>query len=291
MKESDINNYIKKYIFSILGAFIFSIGVNLFIVPVGLYNGGFVGLGQLSQAFLTNYLNFDFGNFEVAGTIYFLINIPLFFLAYFSIGRSFFIKTLICVLAQTIFLTIIPIPKEPILSDILSACIVGGIIAGFGTGIILRAGGSGGGQDILGVYYTKKFRDFSVGKLTIIVNLFVYGICALMFDISIVIYSVLYTIILSFVVDRTHYQNIKMSVVIFTKSNEVSSIIINELERGATCWQGKGAYTNENMNIIYTAISKYEISGLVKRINEIDPNAFIVINECSKIAGNYIKKL
>lgn len=282
---------IVSYLLAISGTALLTIGINVFIVPLGLYTGGFIGIGQIIRTILVDYLGMNFGDFDIAGAVYYILNIPLFILAYRSLGKEFFIKTIVCVTFQSIFLLVITAPTVPIIDDIIGACLIGGIIGGFGVGLTLRAGGSGGGQDILGVYMSKKYADFSVGKLSIIINAFVFGVCALLFDISIVIYSIIFMAVMSIVIDKSHYQNIKTTALIFTKSTEIRPLITREIVRGATCWKGEGAFTGEETNIIYTAVSKYEVSRLVKRIKEIDENAFVVIQEDLSIAGNFEKRL
>lgn len=280
-----------SYLLAISGTALLTIGINVFIVPLGLYTGGFIGIGQIIRTLLVDYLGMNFGDFDIAGAIYYILNIPLFILAYRNLGKGFFVKTIVCVTFQSIFLLVITAPVEPIINDVIGACLIGGIIGGFGVGLTLRSGGSGGGQDILGVYLAKKYDDFSVGKLSIIINAFVFGVCALLFDISIVIYSVIFMAVMSIVIDKSHYQNIKTTALIFTKSSEIRPLITRELVRGATCWKGEGAFTGEETNIIYTAVSKYEVSKLVKRIKEIDEKAFVVIQEDLSIAGNFEKRL
>ena len=181
-----------KILMVIAGGFIFAAGVNLFIVPLNLYSGGVIGIAQIMRTIMIQYAHIPLpANFDVAGIINFLMNLPLFILAYRSISRKFFVKTLFCVIAQTLAFSLIFIPETPILDDVLASCLIGGIICGFGIGIALRSGGSGGGLDILGVYFTRKFANFSVGKLSIIVNAFVYLLCAFLFDVPTAIYSIL----------------------------------------------------------------------------------------------------
>lgn len=283
----------KQLLVAVFGTLVFSIGVNVFIVPIGLYNGGFVGIGQLIRTILVEYFHLKVGNVDIAGIIYFLTNVPLFILAYRKMGKRFFWKTLICVGSITTFLTIVPSPKEPIMSDPLTACVIGGLIAGWGTGLSLKSGASGGGQDILGIYFTKKYRDFSVGKMTLIVNLFVYGVCAFLFELPIVIYSIIYTMILSFVTDKTHLQNICIDVTIFTKDKpkEIREYIIGELTRGCNMWEAKGGYTKEDTTIIQAVLSKHEVASLKRRVHEIDEDAFVVCKDGVSIEGNFIKKM
>jgi uncharacterized membrane-anchored protein YitT (DUF2179 family) len=275
----------------IIGSFLFAVAVNLLIVPSNLYNGGFLGMCQVIRYVLVYYGHMNFGNFDISGLLYFFMNIPIIYLAYTRLGLNFFVKTIISVVVNTLFLSIIKIPEVPLVNDVLTACIIGGIIAGFGTGVTLRAGGSGGGLDIIGIYYTKKYPNFSVGKISIMFNLFVYGACAILFDISTVIYSVIYTTFTYIMCDKTHYQNIMVTIMIFTKVDGIDKLILEQLNRGVTYWEGNGAYTNEGTNILVTAASKYEAISIKKLVKNVDPNAFIIFNEGVSVAGNFEKRL
>lgn len=281
-----------KYFQAFAGTCIFSIAVKLLIVPLGLYNGGSVGLAQIIRTLLIDYAHFSIlKNIDLAGIIYFIINVPLLYLALKGVGKSFFIKTLIAVISQTTFLTLIPSPKAPIIDDTLAACLIGGIVSGYGIGLALRAGGSTGGHDIVGVYLAKKYTNFKVGRVAIAVNFVVYSICALLFDIDVFIYSVIYATVSSLIIDRVHYQNIMVSVMIFTKVDGLQTPIMQRLNRGVTYWTGSGAYTNESTHVLVTAVSKYEVSSLKKIVHELDPHAFTILSENTSIDGNFIKKL
>lgn len=288
---NEARNRLSQFGIILVGTFLFAAGVNLFIVPAGLYNGGFVGIAQIIRTLIAEHTQINLENIDLAGIINFAINIPLFLLAYKKIGRKFFEKTIFGMIFMTIFLTIIKTPTIPIVDETLTACIVGGIIAGFGSGIMLRAGGSGGGLDILGMYVTKVKPGFSVGKLSIVVNFGVYIVCALLFNIQVVIYSVIYTVFASIIMDRAHYQNINTSVIIFTKKIGIAEAIMAEMGRGVTNWEGKGAYTNENTTVLLTVISKYEISRLKKIVYDIDPSAFMILNSGLDVYGNFEKRL
>ena len=275
----------------IVGSFLFSIAINLFIVPSNLYNGGFLGMSQVIRHVLVHYFHIDFGSFDISGILYLLINIPILYIAYSKLGRSFFIKTILSVVVNTFFLSIIRSPETPLVNDILSACIIGGIIAGFGMGITLRAGGSGGGLDVIGVYYTKKYPDFSVGRISITFNLFVYGVCALLFNIPTVIYSIIYTTFSYLICDRTHHQNIMVTIMIFTKVDGIDNLILGKLNRGVTSWQGNGAYTHEDKKILLIVASKYEANFIRKIVKDLDSNAFMIVNEGVSVIGNFEKRL
>lgn len=292
-----MHNLLKKYDFDkyalvLIGSFIFALGVNIFTVPIGLYNGGVIGLSQIIRTILIDKLHAPIpANIDISGIIYFIINIPLLFLAYRQISRHFFNKTVLYVIAQTFFLTLIPIPKEVIISDITAACLTGAIICGFGGGLALRAGGSAGGTDILGIFFTKKYRDFSVGKLGTLFNAFVYLACAILFNVEIAIYSIIFSVFLNFVVDKFHVQNVMTSAIIITKSDKLQSAILSDLTRGVTYWPGTGAYTKEGFYVLFTAISKYEVNKLKLIVKEHDPHAFIVFFNRVSVSGNFEKRL
>lgn len=290
MNEVRYKEDVKKYIIVILGALIFCLGVNLFIVPVGLYNGGVVGVSQIIRTLIRNYISVP-NNFDVSGIINFTLNIPLLFIAYKSISKKFFIRTVVSIVAQTVFFTFISIPSVPIIDDRLTACLIGGIITGAGIGITLKAGGSGGGIDILGVYFTKKYSEFSVGKLGMIINAIIYGVCAVLFELPTAIYSIIYTTFFGLIVDKIHYQNINTTAMIFTKAKNIDKRIMSEMGRGVTLWNGYGAYTGEDTLILVTVISKYEIGQLKRIVNDIDEKAFIIFNEGMNVVGNFEKRL
>lgn len=282
---------ITSLLYAVCGGVLFAVGVNLFITPLGLYNGGFMGIAQLLRTFLSSVLHLSFGKTDIAGIVYFLINIPLLYLAWCKMGKGFFIRTVLTVIIQTLALTFIPVPARSLIDDRLTSCVIGGIIAGFGSGLVLRGGSSGGGQDILGLYFTKKFRNFSVGKMATIINAFVYAICLVVFNLETAIYSLIYGVISSAACDRVHIQNINMSVMIFTKKLGISKAIMKEMGRGVTNWDGAGAYTNETSYILFVMISKYEVNQIRRIVHSIDPNAFMIFTEGCSVEGNFEKRL
>ncbi|WP_334159701.1 YitT family protein [Muricomes intestini] len=274
-----------------LGAVMFAFGLNVFITPLSLYNGGFMGIAQLIRTLIIRLVPFSFGQTDIAGIVYLLLNVPLVYMAWSKMGKVFFTRSIITIIIQTVALTLLPIPSTPIIDDYLTACVIGGIIAGTGSGMVLRGGSSGGGQDILGIYFSKKFPGFSVGKIGIIINIFVYGICLIVFNVEIAIYSLIYGVIYSIACDRVHIQNINMSVMIFTKKLGISRAIIEQTGRGVTNWDGAGAYTNETSYILLVVISKYEVSQLKRIVRSIDPNAFMIFTEGCSVAGNFERRL
>ncbi len=292
MKALKKNQKLIEFLWSFAGAFLFAFGVNVIITPIGLYNGGFTGIAQLIRTVANNTFDFAFlKQYDITGIVYYIMNIPIFWWAWKEMGSRFLINSLITVTIQTAFMTFIPVPEVPVFGDRLMACIIGGLVVGTGVGIILRGRSSGGGQDIVGVICAKKYPGFSVGKIAIMMNVCVYAICLWMFDIEVVVYSLIYTTVLAMACDRAHLQNINMSVMIFTKKDGIDEMVMKEMRRGVTKWEGVGAYTKEDSHILYIMISKYEVEQLKEIVHRVDPNAFIILNEGSMVLGNFEKRL
>ena len=281
----------KRSLISIFGAFLYAAGINLFVVPAGLYTGGVMGVCQVIRTILAEFFHLDFGNLDIAGIIYYIINVPIFIIAFTRLGRKFFAKTLITVTAITVFMSVIP--PVVIVEDVMAACIVGGIVSGAGVGILLRMGSSGGGMDVVGVLLTKGKRDFSVGKVNLLVNLVLYGTCLFLFDVEVVVYSIIYAAVYSVAMDKMHTQNINVEVNVITKADTTAleKEVFQELGRGITKWSALGAYTYDRSHVLYIMLSKYEVNQLKTIIHKYDPNAFIVVNEGVSVDGNYLKKL
>ena len=280
------------YAGSLLGAVLFVIAINMVIVPHQLYSGTITGVAQVIESLLTTYTPLEMPqSFNLMGIILLLINIPLMVLVLRVTNSSFPIKSIINIVFMTVVMAFLPIPQQPIVHDPLTAALIGGALAGFGAGFTLRRGGSGGGSDLIGVYCSVKFPNFTVGRVAIIISIFVYSYSIIAHDLNTVIYSAIFTVVYAFAVDHTHHQNIKTSALIFTTSPEAVQEVIDKLGRGATCWEGRGAYSGQHTHIFTTVISKYELPTLRRIVAAADPNAFIVFNNKVDVSGNFIKKL
>jgi len=276
----------------ILGIFISSLAINLFIVPNNFYTGGVLGFAQLIRSVIIDNININF-NFDISAPIYYLLNIPLFMIAYKDISKSFFVRTLFTVTLNSLFLAIIPIPNEPLIQDMLANVLIGGIIGGIGVGMVLSTGSSTGGTDIIGVSISKRSSKITVGMITLIFNLIVYGICGILYGIGVMLYSIMIAIFESLCMDRYHTQNICSEAFIFTKENPEKMIkfINHTLNRGATYWEAVGGYTNTKTYIVYAVLSKYERMRLERHMKEFDSNAFMVGDDGVEVYGYFDKYL
>ena len=271
----------------ILGSFVFSLAVNIFIVSNNLYNGGILGLSQLIRSFLSNIFNI---NHDISGIIYYILNIPILIIAYKEINKTFFVRTLFAISIQSIMLFFIPTIN--ILDDILASILVGGILSGIGIGILLSCGASTGGTDIIGLVVTKRKANFSVGKLSLSFNVIIYLIAGIMYGLPIMIYSIIYSVLNSLMIDKMHSQNICSTAFIFCKKNPklINDYIKNELKRDFTYWDAKGGYDDSRTYIIYTALTKYELIKLNHFLKKYDDHVFMIKSEGVGINGKFEKK-
>lgn len=293
MLYNTLHNRWLRLIAAVAGELIAAAALNLFIVPLDLYNGGLLGLCQIIRTLMQNHLHISFGAYDVAGIFYFIINIPILLFAYKTLGRRFVIKTLICTASYSLFYSLIPIPATPIVDDYLTACLLGGILAGVGSGIVLTCGGSGGGLDIVGLCLSKRGSAFTVGKFSLSFNAVLYTACLILFSPAVAIYSVIYNFFTAMVLDRVHQQNVSVQALIFTREDQdaLARFIIEKLGRSVTYWNGVGAYTGEGVHVLCVCLSKFEIEELLHVVHTMDPHAFVTAQEGTRIYGNFMRKV
>ena len=235
----------------------------------------------------------DLGSFDITGILYFIVNIPILIYGYRVLGRALAVKTIICTVAYSVISSIIPIPSVPIVSDYLTSCLIGGLLTGFGSGIVLTCGCSSGGLDVIGLCLSKKGSSFTVGRFSLTFNIFLYAICLFLFNVEVAIYSVIYNLATVMVMDRMHQQNISVQALIFTRGDgyKLGQEIISKLGRGVTYWNGAGAFAGASIRILCVCLSKYEVEDLVDLVHKQDPNAFFTIQVGVQVYGNFHRKI
>lgn len=272
----------------LLGGFLYALGLNQFVVPYQLFSGGVPGLAQLLSIPLGKLLG---SGFNVSGLVYWVLNLPLLYLAWKDLGKSFFFRTLLGSGSISLFMSLLPVPAAPLLEEELVSVVLGGLISGAGIGVILILGGCGGGTDILGVWAARRFRGMSVGKLSMGLNVVLYCFLLLYFDLETFVYSLIFMLFFSFALDKTHYQNINVRLMIFTKTDGIDREILSRTGRGVTEWGGIGAFTHEGTHVLITCINKYEYNMFLELVHTIDPAAFVIADENVRISGNFEKRL
>lgn len=277
----------------LLGGIIYSVGVNLFLRPLHLYSGGIMGFSQLVTTLLKN-AGILSARVDLAGILNYILNLPGLILAVRTMRKRFALKTVLSLSITTFLLTMIPIPAVPIMEEKIANCLVAGILAGIGAGLILRSGASGGGMDLIGMIVVQKFGHFSVGMVNVAANVILYSVCLIVFDVPTAIYSMINSVIQSTACDRVHTQNINVEVTVITKLKDTAPMEIAAMGstgRGLTRIAASGRYSEEDESVFIMVISKYEIPKLLSVVREYDPSAFILLDENIRVEGNFKKKL
>ncbi len=277
IKSKKIKDIIRKLAFIVLGNFLCSIAFNVFFIPSKLLSGGVGGLGILIQ-YLTDI---------PAGIWVFIINIPIFIIGSKMVDREFAIYGFISMLIFSSLLTITSgIGRYLVVDDILLTSVFGGIFNGVGMGLMFRNRVSQGGFDIVATILRKKY-NVNIGTALMGVNTIIISLSSLLFGYK----SAMYTLIAMYVgyrvLDKVQTGfNIKKNVVIVSdKSEELANAIIKRLHRGVTFLEGIGGYTNEDKKVIYCIITSRETAKLKNIVDEIDPNAFLTINDVVEVKG------
>ena len=282
-----------RLVTAVAGTALMGCALNFFIVPLHLYTGGLMGACQLLRTLLRTSLGLDFGGRDIAGTLYFLFNVPIMFLGYRDLGRRLAVRTAVGIVSYTIFTSLIPVRETPLVEDYLTGCLLGGILNGAGSGLVLTCGCSTGGLDIVGLSLSKRGGGFTVGRLAMGFNAVLYGICLILFSPETAIYSVIYNFTSNLVLDRVHQQNVNVQALIFTRQDQraLGSFIMERLGRGVTYWEGVGAYTGTGIHVLCVSLSRYEIDELLHAVRGLDPHAFITVSRGVQVYGNFARRV
>ena len=258
------------------GSLIFVLGMNSVLIPSKLLSAGVTGI-----ALIFHYL---FPKLNV-GLAYFLLNIPLMLLGFFSISRRFLLYTLYGMGFFSLAAAFIK-PSPASIDDPILAALFAGIICGAGVGVILRSIGSTGGVDILAVYANQKF-GFRPGSVSIVFNSLVLVVGAYLFGLQVALYTLIYVFTSSRVLDAvlSGFNQRMSTMVISEKTAEMAKEIFNKVNRGVTFLKGKGAYTGKERDVLFTVTTLTELPKLKDVIFAIDPAAFVVVNNTLEVLG------
>lgn len=279
-KYSHVFTAINKVLLMILGSILASIGLEIFLIPNNIIDGGITGISIIAS-YLTNL---------PLGLFIFILNLPFLFVGYKQIGKTFALSTLFSVICLSVGVSILrPIPG--ITQDILLATIFGGIILGIGVGLIIRNGGSLDGTEIIAIILDKR-TGFSIGEIVMFFNLFILGGSGFLFGWDRAMYSLIAYFIAFKTIDITvEGLNESKSVIIVSEKNvEISEALMDRLGRGVTLLQGKGAYKGDSTNVIYVVVSRLEIAKLKGIVHGFDENALVTIASVEVTGKRYGKK-
>lgn len=273
----------KKVIVVIIGALLNAIGLNLFLIPANVYSSGFTGFAQLLSRILEEYTPF----YISTGILLLLLNIPVAFLGWLKVGKSFTLYSFLSVAATTVFLGLIPI--QTLSEDILLNAVFGGVILAFGVGITLKYGASTGGLDIIAMVLSR-MKDKPVGTYFFMLNAMIIFTAGLLYGWEKALYTLVALYATTRVIDVIHTRHVKLTAMVVTKkADALKKAIHSKLVRGITTLPAKGGFTNESKDMMIIVITRYELYDLERIIKEVDPNAFTNIIQTTGIFGFFRK--
>ena len=276
-EQFNFKKILTEILVTIIGALIMAIGVAQFLLPNQLSSGGITGVATIMYYLLKIPM----------GTAIVLLNIPLFLMSIFKIGKTFFIKSIIGTIAISVFIDIFD-KFKPLTNDRFLACIYGGIIIGIGTAIILKVNSSTGGSDMIS-YFAKIYKpSMKTGNIIIIIDVVIVALNVLFFkEIEIGLYSAIAIYLMGKMID-IFFEGIDFTKLIFIvseKNEEIAKKIGQSLERGTTGLYGKGMYTNQDKLILMCAVKRGDVSKVMQIATKIDNKSFIVITNSREVYG------
>lgn len=279
-KKIPLKEVVKRAVLITIGAMIMAVGLEIFLVPNQVIDGGIVGVSIM----LSHITGVKLGLFI------FILNIPFFFIGYKQIGKTFAFSTLYGIIILSISTTFLH-PVAAFTQDILLASLFGGIVLGIGVGMVIRYGGSLDGTEILAILSSKKL-PFSVGEIIMFVNLFILASAGFVFSWDRAMYSLLAYYVAFKMIDITikGLDESKSVWIISENYKEIGDAFLHRLGRGVTYLKGEGAFSGDDKKVIFCVITRLEEAKLKDIVAEHDPSAFLAIADIAEVRGGRFKK-
>ena len=271
-----------NYVLILVGTAVMALAIQCIYDRVGLVTGGFTGLTiiirNITKSVISGGIPLWFANI--------VLNIPVFIYSYVKFGKKFVGRTLFATIMLSVWLYIIP-GVDLSGDDYLLAALFGGVFTGVGMGIVLRAGATTGGTDMVAALIQTKMRHYSVVQIMqvmdaaiVIAGLYVFGLR-----------STLYAVVSIFVSTKVSdgflegFKNSKAALIITNHYKEVAARVMDELGRGVTGMDAKGMYTQDYKCVLYCVVSRKEIVQLKEIVNDMDPDAFVIVSDVREVLG------
>lgn len=268
---------IVNYLLITLGTALSGFSVSCFLAPNNIIAGGVSGTSIL----ICNFVPLSIG------VVSLLINVPVFILGVIKLGKLIGLATVYGTVMLSVFIDVFSYVGS-LTGDMFLASIFGGAVSGAGFGLVLYAGATTGGVDILAKIIKNKHRHLRLGKIILAVDLIIISVSVVVFrNIEVGLYSVLSFLVTSYVIDfiLEGFNFAKLAFVISDYSGEITSKINQRLDRGVTLLHGSGAYTGKAKEIIMCTIKNKEIPKLKDIIKESDEGAFLLITDAREVLG------
>jgi uncharacterized membrane-anchored protein YitT (DUF2179 family) len=269
-------NRIVEYIYILSGSVITALALNWFLVPNNIAAGGLSGFATVIHHV----------SGAPVGLVMLIFNIPLFFAGVKRFGGTFGAKTILGAVSLSIFIDVIAIYAHPLTGDRLLASVYGGLLSGVGLGITFRNGGTTGGSDI-GARLLSDHFSLSTGQGLMIIDFVIIGVAGLTFGAEMALYALMTLFVTGKVLDfiQEGLGVGKAAFIISENAHVIAGKILTDMDRGATIFDAKGAYTGETKDVVLSVVSRAEISTLKELVKGVDPMAFVIIADVHEVLG------
>lgn len=278
MKKS-VLSFVKDAFITAFGCALFGLGFSLFLVPQGLNAGGLTGLAMVLV---------HLSDLGTVGMVSAIMNIPLFIIAGWKIGKKFFIGSLAGMAFSSLFIDLFAMLPTPQLEPLVSA-LYGGAVCGLGLGFVFAAGFSTGGSDIIVRLLKRRWRNVPIGVINMVFDTCVAVLTGIVYrDVAAALYSGVAIFVTGKVIDIVVYRfdYSKVALIITGHYEQVVDVISQKLDRGATYLHGEGSYSHKQTKVVLTAIKRQQLAELKELVVEIDPDAFIIVQEAHQVLGD-----
>lgn len=271
-----------SYIGIALGVFLMAVSLNFFLEPNTIAPGGVTGLaivikkGTGIPVYITNLI----------------INIPLFIIGVKTLGKAFGVKTLFATLTLSFFFKIVP--YEVVTKDLLLSAVFGGVLMGIGLGIVFKSGGTTGGTDLAGAILNKAIPKFSIATFMMMIDVCVVAIAGIVDkSVETSLYSIIALYVSMRIVDLLleGAGYVKAFLIITEKPEEISKVLMKDLDRGVTMFKGKGMYTKEEKDVLLCVVNRSQFTKVKDIVTMVDQNAFVMVTEMYEVIGEGFKRV
>jgi uncharacterized membrane-anchored protein YitT (DUF2179 family) len=282
--RTDILNEFRYSIFIILGALSASFGLGGFLLPNSFIDGGVMGISLITTELTGISLSL----------LIVIINLPFLVMGFSSISKQFAIRSLFAIILLALAVHLIPFP--PVTDDNLLVSVFGGFFLGLGIGLAIRGGSVIDGTEVAAIYLNKT-SSLTIGDVILIFNIIIFSFAAVVFSVETALYAILTYLTASKTVDFvvSGIEEYTGVTIISEKSEEIRVSIIENMGRGCTIYKGEkgfapGGEVLKTVDIIYTLITRLELTKLQTEIDKIDSSAFIIMHSVKDAKGGMIKK-
>ena len=269
---------IKEYLLTTIGIALTAIALEYFFFPSDIAAGGVSGIGLV----INKLIGLD------TSIVVLVLNILLFILAFLVLGKSFGSKSIYATIMLSVFMWIIEKFFTPgvLTENMFLASFFGSIILGMGAAIVFHQGASTGGTSIIAAIISK-FTPIGIGISVLLTDSFVCILAISIFGVDKGLFGFFSVILIGLVIDKfiDGFNRCKQVFIITSKEKDIVNHIIKNIDRGCTVLNGNGGYTGSDVKIIYTVLSSNEFIALKKDVKEIDPEAFVTVNESTEVLG------